>query len=475
MASVWCRVVLAALTLLSAACAPTPPPSLTWSDCGDGFQCTRLQVPLDHANPASNRISISVIRLPATGDRIGSLLVNPGGPGVSGIDYTRAAPAIFPQSVRSRFDIVGFDPRGVGQSTPITCLPDAELAAFIAMDPTPDTPAERTALEKASKAFARACQSRSGTLLPHVSTTDAARDMDLLRAALGEEKLTYLGKSYGTYLGAAYAHLFPARVRAMVLDGGIDPTLSRERLNLDQAIAFETAYAEYARTCPRSTTCPFTTEESAQSTLHTLLKSTDKAPLSSEQTRPVPESLTTLGLLAPLYDRTTWPILSESLTQAQSGDGTLLLTSADSLVGRNEDGTYTNQTESGLAITCADTPHPTAGELTRAASESTRSAPNFGPYIMWSTLPCAYWPTRPTPPTTPKAPGTPPLLTIGTTRDPATPYHWSQSLTDHLQSATLLTYEGDGHTAYSNGSTCIDNHVNRYLTTLTTPPRGTRC
>ncbi|MFE0154183.1 alpha/beta hydrolase [Nonomuraea sp. NPDC059007] len=481
MATVWCRALLAALILLTSGCASArlpAPEALTWSGCGDDFECARLRVPLDHAQPAGEQIEISVIRLPATGDRIGSLLINPGGPGGSGIDYARAAPAMLSQDIRARFDIVGFDPRGVGASTPIKCLTDDQLSAFIALDSTPDTQPEQSALEQASKDFAKACQASSAKLLPHVSTTNAARDMDLLRAALGDEKLTYLGKSYGTLLGATYAHLFPGKVRALVLDGAMNPAITRQRLNLDQAKGFETAFRAYAKDCLTSRSCPLTskTPEHALAEMSDLLRRTDKDPLTSETGRPVTEALATLGALTPLYDRNTWPALSESLAEAQKGNGTLLLSSADQLVGRADDGTYSNQTESGMAITCADTPTPPGtSALAQAATTAAKAAPVFGSYVMWSILPCAFWPPAPEPPATLRAPGAAPILVLGTRRDPATPYHWSQSLADQLESGTLLTYEGDGHTAYGSGSTCIDTHVDHYLITRTTPADGTRC
>lgn len=476
---VWRQLVtlLAVASLLTAGCARDPQsavPHLDWADCADGFECAKLDVPLNHANPTGDRIKISVIRLPATGDRIGSLLVNPGGPGSSGLDYARAARSILSAQVRDRFDVVGFDPRGVGESTPVHCLSDERLDAFIALDTTPDSAAERTKLADQSRAFAAGCQAESGRLLPHIGTADAARDMDLLRQALGEDKLTYLGKSYGTYLGAHYAHLFPGKVRALVLDGAVDPALTRLQLNEQQAKGFVTAFRAFANNCFTQDDCPFTsrTVEGALDELTELLRRTDSTPLDGDG-RQVTEALATLGALTPLYDRAGWPILTEALRQAAKGDGRLLLRSADQLVGRGEDGRYSNQTEANLAVNCIDSPYPT--NLTTYATAANKTSSPFGAYVMWSSLPCAYWPAKPAPQQALQGKGAPPILVIGTIRDPATPYQWSKSLAGELESGVLLTFNGDGHTAYFNGSRCVDELVDRYLISTTPPKDGTVC
>ncbi|MFI6321566.1 alpha/beta hydrolase [Nonomuraea sp. NPDC050556] len=440
------RVALVAVLLVSGCAAP----DFAWRSCGDGFECARLVVPLDHTQPYGPQISLSVIRLPASGERIGTLIVNPGGPGVSGIDYARAALSSFSGNLRDRFDIVGYDPRGVGASSPVRCLPPSSLDAFLAMDATPDTPAEVSSLRRAASGFAAGCQKLSGRLLPHLSTLDGARDLDLLREALGEPRLTFLGKSYGTLLGALYADLFPGRVRALVLDGALDPALDRERLNLEQAQGFAAALAA----C-----CP--------SGVSDLLRRTDRSPLEGGGARPVTESLATLGTLTPLYDRTTWPQLTQALDQAAHGDGSLLLRNADNLVGRQEDGTYTNQTEANMAVNCIDGPYP----------NTIPAAPGpFASFFLWSALPCTYWPAKPAlTPRRVQAHGAPPILVVGTTRDPATPYAWSRALASELDSGVLLTYEGDGHTAYFNGSTCVDDAVDTYLITTRPPTPGTVC
>ncbi|MBN6050804.1 alpha/beta fold hydrolase [Nonomuraea sp. RK-328] len=457
---------------------PPEPARLAWSDCGGRFQCAKLAVPLDHGEPNGERIQLSVIRLPATGARIGSLVLNPGGPGGSGVEYAREAQSAVSPEVRARFDIVGFDPRGVGASAPVKCLDTQHLDAFLALDATPDDPAEELALERGSREFARGCAARSGKLLQHVGTVDAARDMDVLREALGERKLTYLGESYGTFLGAVYADLFPGRVRALVLDGAQDPAVSGLRLNTQQAAGFEVALRAYVKDCLLRGDCPFRSHDmdGALNELTGLLRRTDRRPLPAGDGRQVTESLAVNGVLAPLYDRDAWPMLTETLAEAFKGDGTLLLENADSLLGRTAEG-YSNETEAYMAISCVDGAYPRdVPSYARAAADLSRTAPRFGPNIAWSALPCAYWPARPTFQNHPlKAKGAPPILVVGTRRDPATPYAWARSLAGELESGVLLTYEGDGHTAYHNGDTCVDRAVDHYLITGEAPKNGTTC
>ena len=449
-----------------------------WTDCGQGFQCARIAVPLDYDDPDGEQIEISVVRLPATGDRIGSLLVNPGGPGGSGIEYARPAEYIVSKEVRARFDIVGFDPRGVGESSPVRCLSGPELDRHVGLDATPDEEAEIRELERSARAFAEGCQAKSGKLLPHVGTADAARDMDVLRAVLGDEGLTYLGKSYGTFLGAMYAHLFPDKVRALVLDGAVNPALDPLESNEAQAQGFEVALEAFLKDCLADASCPFRSRDldGALQEFTELMRRIDARPLPNRtDRRPVTEAWAMLGVATPLYDRGSWPVLRQAIAQALEGDGTTLITTADILIGRRPDGTYTNQTEANTAINCVDRVYPRDLAAYRRAAEATKS-PRFGAYIAWGSLPCAYWPVkgddtgrRIT------ADGAPPIVVIGTTRDPATPYEWSQALSTQLKSGRLITYEGDGHTAYKTGSQCVDRLVDRYLISGTPPDDGARC
>jgi len=451
---------------------------LSWSGCGQGFECARLAVPLDYDKPGGEQIKLSVIRLPARGDRIGSLVVNPGGPGGSGVEYARSAEFIVSPEVRNRFDIVGFDPRGVGGSSPVRCLPGRRLDEHIALDPSPDDEDEVRALERSSRAFAEACAANAGKLLPHVGTADAARDMDVLRAALGDKGLTYLGKSYGTYLGAMYAELFPDKVRALVLDGAIDPSLPPLKGNEGQARGFEVALEAFLRDCFEDASCPFDSRDldGAREEFADLMRRIDARPLRNRQDgRQVTEGWAFLGVATPLYDRNSWPSLRQAIAEAKAGDGTTLISFADILVGRGADGTYSNQTEANTAINCVDHAYPTSVAAYRRAAETTQ-APRFGAYIAWGSLPCAFWPAKSDDADRRiDADGAPPIVVIGTLRDPATPYEWAEALSTQLKSGRLITYDGDGHTAYKTGSSCVDRLVDRYLINQTPPADGARC
>ncbi|MEU4830103.1 alpha/beta hydrolase [Streptosporangium sp. NPDC023615] len=453
--------------------------SLGWDGCGDGFECARLAVPLDHARPDGERIELSVIRLPVSGRRIGSLLLNPGGPGGSGVQYARGARTVVSAALRERFDIVGFDPRGVGESAPVRCLPSAELDDYIGLDGSPDSPREVTVLAEGSRRFVSGCRARSDRLLPHVGTADVARDMDLLRAAVGDSRLTYLGKSYGTQLGAFYADLFPDRVRALVLDGAVDVSLGPLEVGASQAHGFEIALDSFLRDCLGAGDCPFAgSVASARAKIAGLLRRVDTTPLTNTtgDGRTVTQAWTVLGVIAPLYDRQAWPLLRQALGRALQGDGTPLLRLADWLMDRKENGQYANQTEANLAVSCVDAPYPgDPAAYAAAAREAEKKAPLFGAYVVWSALPCAYWPVKGEERERIDAPGAPPIMVVGTERDPATPYEWSEALASQLSSGVLVGFDGDGHTAYLSGSACVDRLVDDYLIDLAVPRDGTRC
>ncbi|MFI6602510.1 alpha/beta hydrolase [Nonomuraea sp. NPDC050536] len=442
---------------------------LAWSGCGGGFECADLKVPLDYGKPNGEQLKIKVIRLKASGkDRIGSVVLNPGGPGGSGVDYAKAAKTVVSPQIRARFDVVGFDPRGVAGSSPVHCVTSKQMDRYAALDSTPDTPAEAKALRAGAKEFADSCKARAGRILAHVGTADAARDMDVLRAALGDKGLTYLGKSYGTYLGATYADLFPRNVRTMVLDGALDPTLSSFKLNVAQAKGFEVAFAAFAEDCFKAQDCPFagSTADAAFAETAALLKKADKKPLRNTQDkRKINESIAVMGILTPLYDHQAWPVLRIALKQAFKGDGTILLRISDLYYERKDDGSYSNQTDANLAVNCLD--HPTTRNpavYEKQAREAAKIAPHFGAYIGGGANPCVYWPVKATGKDRAlHAKGAPPILVVGTKRDPATPYAWAQALATQLKSGVLLSYDGDGHTAYRTGSTCVDKAVDAYL------------
>ncbi|MGH8869203.1 MAG: alpha/beta hydrolase [Actinomycetes bacterium] len=474
----------------SGSAAPTTRPAglkqyyaqtLDWRGCAGEFQCADLRVPVDYAEPDGDSITIAVTRLRAgdRDDRIGSLLLNPGGPGGSGIEYAQAADRVVNAPLRERFDIVGFDPRGVAESSPVDCLDDAGLDKFIAVDGTPDDGTERAALVRAAKSFVQGCRERSGDLLAHVSTVDAARDLDVLRAVLGDKKLSYLGKSYGTQLGATYAELFPTRVRVAVLDGAIDPSLPSDEVTSAQAEGFDRALRAFVTDCLARDRCPLSgSVDDATAQVSALLDRIDTTPLSGAD-RQVTQSMAVIGMAAALYDEANgWPALRTAIERAKDGDGSVLLLLADFYTDRAQDGSYrNNQNEVIYAVNCLD--RPQGQEVTDYEADAkafAEVAPVFGPYLAWSSLPCAYWPVAPQDrPHEIRAPGSPPLLVVGTRRDPATPYEWAESLASQLDAGVLLTYDGDGHTAYARGSACIDEKVERYLIRGEPPAAGTVC
>ncbi|MFE1787198.1 alpha/beta hydrolase [Streptomyces sp. NPDC059525] len=459
---------------------------LSWRDCGvQGFQCSTMKAPLDYANPGSGQdVDIVVARRTATGPgkKLGSLVVNPGGPGGSGIGYLQAYAGIgYPAAVRARYDMVSFDPRGVARSSPVECLTGPAMDRFTQVDQTPDDQAERARLVAAFKEFAAGCEQRSARILPHVSTVDAARDMDLLRAVLGDEKLNYVGASYGTFLGATYADLFPGRVGRMVLDGAMDPSRPALDLNRDQTAGFDTAFRSFAKDCAKQSDCPLGqgTPEAQGQRLKEFFRKLDAQPVpSGDPARPLGEALATTGVIAALYDESAWPQLRQALTDAMNGDGAALLALADSYYERGADGKYANLMFANAAVNCLDQPPAFGGpEAVDAALPSfEKASPVFGAGLAWASLNCTYWPVKATGTAKPlKAHGAAPIVVVGTTRDPATPYKWAQALAGQLDSGTLLTYDGDGHTAYGRGSDCIDAAINRYLLEGQAPPAGKRC
>ncbi|MEV0090014.1 alpha/beta hydrolase [Streptomyces sp. NPDC050738] len=457
---------------------------LTWRSCGaPGFECSTMKAPLDYANRSAGDIKLAVSRKKATGPgkRIGSLLVNPGGPGGSAVDYLQGYAGIgYPAQVRARYDMVAVDPRGVARSEPVECLTGKEMDAYTEVDQTPDDAAETARLATAFKDFSKGCEKRSATVLPHVSTVEAARDMDILRAVLGDEKLNYLGASYGTFLGATYAGLFPNRTGHLVLDGAMDPSLSAVDMNRDQTAGFETAFQSFAADCIKHKDCPLgtTSVADASADLKKFFTTLDAHPVSTGQSRKLGESLATTGVIAAMYDEAAWPELRAALTRAMNNDGAGLLSLADSYYERQENGSYSNLMYANAAVNCLDSPPAFTGPdaVTLALPSFEKASPVFGEGFAWASLNCTYWPTPATgTPHRIAADGAAPIVVVGTTRDPATPYKWAKSLASQLSSGTLLTYEGDGHTAYGRGSDCIDTAINTYLLEGAVPAAGKTC
>lgn len=456
---------------------------LDWDGCGGGFDCAKLTVPLDYAKPDGDTIQLAVIRLKAARKdrRIGSVVLNPGGPGGSGIEFARQAQVLLPQEVRDRFDTVSFDPRGVGESAPVDCIGDRQLDALLAVDPDPDNATERDALFRANRDFANACKNGpSAKLLPHISTVDTARDLDVLRAALGDEKLTYVGFSYGTLLGARYAEQFPTHIRALVLDGALDPSLSTTQITLAQAEGFERALKVFLADCAREG-CAFASHGGADAAYDELMRRIERAPLSASgyPGRKLGPGEALFGVAAALYSREYgWPLLRTALEDAYTkGDATGLFQLFDNLVERNAAGHYSNSVEAQAAINCVDGDYSSNQEsYERDATFFAKKAPRFGRALAFGPVVCASWPVKPVSHAGPiHVTGAPPIVVVGTTRDPATPYAWSVALAKQLP-GVLLTHEGDGHTAYGYGrSSCVDEAVDAYLIDLTVPKPGTRC
>ncbi|MEU9256351.1 alpha/beta hydrolase [Streptomyces sp. NPDC048270] len=461
---------------------------ITWTACqGGGFACGRLKVPLDYAAPGGETIELALIRDPADDRtaRIGSLVYNPGGPGGSGVEAVgESGRFLFSDRLRSRFDIVGFDPRGVGRSTAVSCLTDHQKDRQSQIDGTPDDQAEVDRFVASGRDVAAACRANTPRgLLAHVSTVEAARDMDVLRAALGDAKLHYLGQSYGTYLGAVYAEQFPARTGRLVLDAAIDPRMwppwSPAALRA-KAVGFETALDAFLADCVPRTDCPLGRDTStARQRLAGLLQRADSRPLPGDGVRTVNESLAAAGVLTALFSKDSWPALRTGLAEAQAGNGSTLLALADLFSGRDHDGHYTNLLDANQAVNCLDGPSPTttAQQVQQQLPALRQASPLFGTYVAWAALSCAFWPVRPVgTPREIKAAGAAPILVVGTTRDPATPYAWAQSLAGQLESGVLLTYDGDGHGAYrATGRACVTDAVDAYLTEGRLPAEGTRC
>jgi len=482
--------VLVLVTLIVTSCSlnrtsthPSSTPSfspgtIAWKDCGGSFQCGTLQVPLDYDHPSARTISLALLRVRArdSAKRIGSVLLNPGGPGESGIEFLRGDVKSL-TGLNQRFDLVTWDPRGVAASTPaVTCIDNSGLDAFLSLDVVLDDAQEKQSAIQAMKDFAAGCEKRSGDVLPFMDTATNARDMDQIRIAVGDDKLTYLGFSYGTYMGEWYARLFPTKVRALALDGIVDPTVPANDSLLAQTVGFEQNLQAFLAYCRSSSSCGYGRRGDPGQKLLALMQRLDSNPIRVGG-RELTRALAMTGVLLSLYDQSLWRYLDQALTAAQNGDGRILMVLADFYNHRQADGTYTNLFNGAyLSAYCLDWPVPAdIADYDRLGTAFAKASALFGPFMQYGNLQCAYWPVKPKRQQGPlPVDGAPPILLVGGTNDPATPYAESVAVSKQIEGSVLLTRQGNGHTSYDSSS-CAHAAEDAYLTELALPAAGTVC
>ena len=442
-----------------------------WQNCYENYQCADLLVPIDYTELKTGTFQISVLKYPTASEKkLGSLVVNPGGPGGSGVDYAYAAEYLFSPAILDAYDIVGFDPRGVSRSEPIVCLSDKELDAKFASDSKPDNEQEFAQILIESKKFIQQCEAKNKHLTSF-STANAARDMDILRQALGDAQLNYMGKSYGTFLGTLYAQFFPGKVGHMVLDGAVNPAISNFQQGLTQAVAFDKAFGAFVTDCSKRSDCPLPADKTAAiDEMKKILSQLEKKP-----NKRLSESLALLGTAAALYDSATgWPKLRAAITEVKKGKVGKFLELADDYTGRIEDGNYTtNEFDSGAIIDCLDfTDTRSIEQMKEDVKVFAEQAPLFGPYLAYSGLVCQYFDTPQATEVVPTKTANP-IVIIGTTGDPATPYEWAQGLHRILTNSVLISLTGDGHTGQGQGNKCVDGQVDDFYLENKNPMRTT--
>jgi len=457
---------------------------LHWTSCGSGMQCTTAQAPMDWSHAAGGTIQLALVRQPAkSGKALGSLLVNPGGPGGSGYDFVmNSVDYATSAKLQSNYDIVGFDPRGVNHSTPVKCYTNAKELDSYLYDITPGVPGSDAwiaALIDSTKKFGARCLELTGPLLGLVDTPSAARDMDMLRAVLGDKKLNYLGYSYGTLLGQVYADLFPSKTGRLVLDGVVDPAASDFEGTATQAQGFESALRAFLTDCPSAKDCPFTgSTDQSMTEIRGILDSLDKSPIANKDGRKLGSATMFTAIILPLYNKDNWQYLRQLFTSVLAGDPSYAFQLADSYNGRKADGTYSdNQTEAFISINCLDA-HGDGNldQMRTEAAQLKQLAPVFGPQMSYGGTGCPFWPVpakRDRVAIT--APGSSDILVVGTTNDPATPYKWAKAVAAALVHGHLITYTGEGHTAYNKSNACVNNAVDSYLVDGVVPQSDPNC
>jgi pimeloyl-ACP methyl ester carboxylesterase len=465
----WALAAAIACSLLLA--PPARGESLAWEPCGTGQECAWLTVPVDHAEPDGATIDLRVVRILARGTNpIGSLVVNPGGPGASGAEFVRFLAVAVPESLRQNFHLVGFDPRGVGQSSPIRCTSAPVLARYLRTDITPTTSAAQRLLMRRAAQFGPGCLADQPRLAPNLDSLQTVADMDRLRAALGDPRLNFLGFSYGTLLGARYAEAYPDRVGRLVLDGAVDPALDLMQISQAQSTGFQVGMRRFAAACARQSRCPLgRTSTAVLESINGLLKRLESRPLPAAGGTTLVQSQAITAIFTALYSPGTWPVLVTALAQARRGDGTGLQRLA--YLGNDQVGPErfaSNLNFAFIATSCLDSPAPPGRVgLASAARQWSRGAavPELSRALAWSNAPCTTWFRHGETSQQVQSTTDQPMLIIGTRFDPATPYRWSRTLHEALPTSVLLTYEGDGHTAFAAGSRCVDSAVTRFLLT----------
>ena len=443
--------------------AEAPTGELDWAPCGGGAECAELDVPVDYDDPEGDTLTLSIGRVAASGDRIGSLFVNPGGPGGTASDFAAAISFWLPDEITEQFDIVGVDPRGLGASD-IDCGGDME--ELYGVDYSIDSPEDAAALLDVSQEYVDGCEAAEGDLLAHLGTEDVARDIDAVRGAMGDDELNYLGYSYGTAIGQMLADLFPDRVRAMIIDGVVDLGPTGVETAVDQAAGFETALQAFADDCDADDSCALAPD--AIGAVEDLQARVEQAPIPAEPRDLGPGELST-GLALPLYDETSWPDLADAVAGALDGDGSAMVDLADQYLGIADFDIY-------FAVNCLDFDWPESPEeLLAAGAAAAGESPHFAEPIVNDYVRCAMWPVEEDPMPALTAPGAPPILVVSTTNDPATPYEAGVRAAERLESGVLLTHEGEGHTVVGTGNRCVDDIAAAYLVDLEVPDDGTVC
>jgi pimeloyl-ACP methyl ester carboxylesterase len=473
-----------------------PQPAADFSDCSSSFNldalhfpgnrrdrlsfdCATISVPLDYADPTGTTIRLQLVKIHDSADahRTGALLVNPGGPGGSGVELAVGLATQVSDDLLAHFDLIGFDPRGVGSSSPIRCLSDQQKDEINAASPDVRTAAGFAEAKQIAKQIATACSGKYGDDLAQYDTVQTARDMDRIRQAVGDPKLNYLGFSYGTELGAQYIHLFPTKVRAAVLDGAVDPLTDDISSFANQLKGFEDAFDQFAAYCRR--TAPCSDLGDPRQAVYKVAADATGSPIPSSatgETRQATSSIVYTGVLSALYSRSEWPTLGQALRDAGNGDSKGLFQLADNY-NQRFGGHYTNISDANTTINCNDAePGPSDATIRATTASWVKRFPIFGLWSAAALFSCQQWQPQRTPPPLPTATSTPdPVLVVGNLHDPATPYQGAKDLTKTLGHAELLSWDGQGHTSYLQGSTCIDKYVVDYLVSLATPPPNTTC